>query len=213
MPKQGWADVGCPSLFNFGLRRSRPTLSQALLSMISNSDDNLVQNFLGKQLNGQNGPDVKATVVQYSKVKPSDIKVIGMEDIHKAKYSTYFSMDQVGFHIDASNLISHWLQEMDSESAHVIRWKHQFENPNQTWLKLKPEFQPKLVNSYTEVFWPRNELQEPIRNENGMTESETLCDIFSNLNINSTVSLDKMKKIYFDESNWSRAEAGFQNAF
>ena len=101
---------------------------------------------------------------------------------------------------------------MDSESAHVIRWKHQFENPNQTWLKLKPEFQPKLVNSYTEVFWPRNELQEPIRNENGMTESETLCDIFSNLNINSTVSLDKMKKIFKDESNWSRAEAGFQNA-
>ena len=89
--------------------------------MISNSDDNLVQNFLGKQLNGQNGPDVKATIVQYSKVKPNDIKVIGMEDIHKAKYSTYFSMDQVGFRIDASKLISHWLQEMDSESAHVIR--------------------------------------------------------------------------------------------
>lgn len=62
-----------------------------------------MQNFLGKQLNGQNGPDVKATIVQYSQVKPSDIKVIGMEDIHKAKYSTYFSMDQVDFQIDASN--------------------------------------------------------------------------------------------------------------
>ena len=56
-----------------------------------------VQNFLGKQLNGQNGPDVKATIVQYSRIKPSDIKVIGMEDIHKAKYSIYFAMDQVGF--------------------------------------------------------------------------------------------------------------------
>ena len=68
------------------------------------------------------------------------------------------------------------------------------------------------MNSYTEVFWPRNEFQEPIINENGITESETLSDIFSNLNINSTVSLDKMKKIFKDESNWSRAEAGFQNA-
>ena len=89
---------------------------------------------------------------------------------------------------------------------------HQFENPNQTWLNLKPEVKPKLVNSYTEIFWPRNEFQQPIRNENGITESESLCDIFSNLNISSTVSLDKIKKIYFDESNWSRAEAGFQNA-
>ena len=90
---------------------------------------------------------------------------------------------------------------------------HQFENHFKTWLNLKPEVKPKLVNSYTEVFWPRNESQEPIRNENGITESETLCDIFSNLNINSTVSLDKMKKIFKDESNWSRAEAGFQNAW
>ena len=77
--------------------------------VISGSDNILVQNFLGKQLNGQNGPDVKATIVQYSQVKPSDIKVIGMEDIHKAKYSTYFSMDQVGFQIDTSNLNSDWL--------------------------------------------------------------------------------------------------------
>ena len=89
---------------------------------------------------------------------------------------------------------------------------HQFENPNQTWLNLKPEVKPKLVNSYTEIFWPRNEFQEPIRNEKGITESESLCDIFSKLDISSTVSLDKMKKIYFDESNWSGAEAGFQNA-
>ena len=72
-------------------------------SIILGFYSNLVQNFLGKQLNGQNGPDVKATIVQYSQVKPSDIKVIGMEDIHKAKYSTYFSMDQVDFQIDASN--------------------------------------------------------------------------------------------------------------
>ena len=77
--------------------------------VISRSDNILVQNFLGKQLNGQNGPDVKATIVQYSQVKPSDIKVIGMEDIHKAKYSTYFSMDQVAFQIDTSNLTSDWL--------------------------------------------------------------------------------------------------------
>ena len=89
---------------------------------------------------------------------------------------------------------------------------HPFENLYKTWLNLKPEVKPQLVNSYTEVFWPRNEFQEPIRNENGITESETLSDIFSNLNINSTVSLDKMKKIFKDESNWSRAEAGFQNA-
>ena len=34
--------------------------------VISGSDNILVQNFLGKQLNGQNGPDVKATIVQYS---------------------------------------------------------------------------------------------------------------------------------------------------
>ena len=81
-----------------------------------------------------------------------------------------------------------------------------------TAIAQKKETKPKLVNSYTEIFWPRNEFQEPIRNENGITESESLCDIFSNLNISSTVSLDKMKKIYFDESNWSRAEAGFQNA-
>ena len=76
---------------------------------------------------------------------------------------------------------------------------HQFENPYQTWLKLKYKVPPKLVNSYTDVFWPRNEFQEPIRNENGITA------------INSKVSLEEMKKIYFDESNWSRAEAGFQN--
>ena len=67
------------------------------------------------------------------------------------------------------------------------------------------------MNSHTEVFWPTNELKEPMRNENGTTnESESLSDIFANLNINSKVSLEKMKKIYFDESNWSRAEAGFQ---
>ena len=59
-------------------------------------------------MNGQNGPDVKATIVRYSRVKPSDIKVIGMEDIHKAKYSTYFAMDQVRFHKGASNSISDW---------------------------------------------------------------------------------------------------------
>lgn len=123
----------------------------------TNSQYLVVQNFLGKQLNGQNGPDVKATIVQHSRVKSSDIKIIGMEDIHKAKYSPYFSMDQ-------------------------------------TWLKLKYEVPPKLVNSYTEVFWPKNEFQEPIRNENGITT------------INSKVSLEEMKKIYFDESNWSRAE-------
>jgi hypothetical protein len=128
----------------------------------TNSQYLVVQNFLGKQLNGQNGPDVKATTVQHSRVKSSDIKVIGMEDIHKAKYSPYFSMDQ-------------------------------------TWLKLKYEVPPKLVNSYTEVFWPKNEFQEPISNENGITT------------INSKVSLEEMKKIYFVESNWSRAEAGFQN--
>ena len=60
-------------------------------------------------MNGQNGPDVKATIVRYSRVKPSDIKVIGMEDIHKAKYSTYFAMDQVRFQKCASNSISDWL--------------------------------------------------------------------------------------------------------
>ena len=87
-------DVDCPSLFSD-------------FPVISRSDNILVQNFLGKQLNGQNGPDVKATIVQYSQVKPSDIKVIGMEDIHRAKYSTYFSMDQVAFQIE--NLNSDWL--------------------------------------------------------------------------------------------------------
>ena len=60
-------------------------------------------------MNGQNGPDVKATIVRYSRVKPSDIKVIGMEDIHKAKYSTYFAMDQVRFQKCASNSNSDWL--------------------------------------------------------------------------------------------------------
>ena len=89
---------------------------------------------------------------------------------------------------------------------------HQFEILYKTWLNLKPKVKPQLVNSYTEVFWPRNDFQQPIRNENGITESENLSDIFSNININSTVSLDKMKKIFKDESNWSRAEAGFQKA-
>ena len=75
---------------------------------------------------------------------------------------------------------------------------------------MKPKISPKLVNSHTEVFWPTNELKEPMRNENGtINESESLSDIFANLNINSKVSLEKMKKIYFEESNWSRAEAGF----
>ena len=157
-----------------------------------------MQNFLGKQLNGQNGPDVKATIVQHSRVKSNDIKVIGMEDIHKAKYSPYFSMDQVGFKIDVSNSSSYWLQKV-RERFFGSSWMHQFENPYQTWLKLKYKVPPKLVNSYTDVFWPRNEFQEPIRNENGITA------------INSKVSLEEMKKIYFDESNWSRAEAGFQN--
>ena len=60
-------------------------------------------------MNGQNGPDVKATIVRYSRVKPSDIKVIGMEDIHKAKYSTYFAMDQVGFQKDAFKSNSDWV--------------------------------------------------------------------------------------------------------
>ena len=41
--------------------------------VISGSDNILVQNFLGKQLNGQNGPDVKATIVQYSQVKPRKV--------------------------------------------------------------------------------------------------------------------------------------------
>ena len=86
--------MDCPSLFSD-------------FPVILCSDNILVQNFLGKQLNGQNGPDVKATIVQYSQVKPSDIKVIGMEDIHKAKYSTYFAMGQVGFQIE--NLNSDWL--------------------------------------------------------------------------------------------------------
>ena len=49
-----------------------------------------------------------------------------------------------------------------------------------------------------------------MRNDNGISESEALSDIFSNLNINSKLSLDQMKKIFFDESNWSKAEAGFQ---
>ena len=48
--------MDCPSLFSD-------------FPVILCSDNILVQNFLGKQLNGQNGPDVNATIVQFSQVK------------------------------------------------------------------------------------------------------------------------------------------------